>query len=121
MKDSNHKRIVAITAIIMAIIAVLTFLFGSGVLSSKQKQPIAETEKKEMSYTLVDGNVLSVLPEEERDRLFPWKFVGMVYTDGYPTDTLSEKYEFVGYEDNWNGKLTPGKIWNHYVRQPIEE
>lgn len=121
MKDSNHKRTAAITTIISTVFLALTFLFGNGVLSSKQEQPITEPNEHEVSYTLIDEKVLSVLTDEERNRLFPWKFVGMVYTDGCPTDTLAEKYEFVGYEDNWNGKLAPEKIWNHYVRQPFEE
>ena len=46
-----------------------------------------------------------------------WKFVGMVTTTGWPTDTLSVKYEFVGFDWNCTGcERTPKKIWNKYTR-----
>ena len=46
-----------------------------------------------------------------------WKNVGMVVTTGWPTDTLSVKYEFVGYDWKCTGcERTPKKIWNRYER-----
>lgn len=46
-----------------------------------------------------------------------WKYVGMVTTTGWPTDTLAVKYEFVGFDWKCTGcELTPKKIWNKYTR-----
>ena len=46
-----------------------------------------------------------------------WKFVGMVTTTGWPTDTLSVKYEFVGFDWKCTGcERVPKKIWNKYTR-----
>ena len=46
-----------------------------------------------------------------------WKFVGMVTTTGWPTDSLSVKYEFVGFDWKCTGcERTPKKIWNKYTR-----
>ena len=46
-----------------------------------------------------------------------WKYVGMVTTSGWPTDTLSVKYEFVGFDWKCTGcERTPRKIWNKYTR-----
>ena len=41
----------------------------------------------------------------------------MVTTTGWPTDTLSVKYEFVGFDWKCTGcETTPRKIWNKYTR-----
>lgn len=46
-----------------------------------------------------------------------WKFEKMVTTTGWPTDTLSVKYEFVGFDWKCTGcETTPRKIWNKYTR-----
>ncbi len=47
-----------------------------------------------------------------------WRFAGMVTTTGWPTDSLSVKYEFVGFDWKCTGcELTPKKIWNKYTRE----
>ena len=46
-----------------------------------------------------------------------WRFEKMVTTTGWPTDSLSVKYEFVGFDWKCTGcERTPKKIWNKYVR-----
>ena len=46
-----------------------------------------------------------------------WKSVGKVTTDGWPTDSLAVKYEFVGFDYSCeNCQTTPKKIWNKYTR-----
>lgn len=46
-----------------------------------------------------------------------WKSAGMVTTTGWPTDSLSVKYEFVGFDWKCTGcERTPKKIWNKYTR-----
>ncbi len=46
-----------------------------------------------------------------------WQFAGMVTTTGWPTDSLSVKYEFVGFDKKCSGcELNPKKIWNKYTR-----
>lgn len=65
----------------------------------------------------IDQDMLAQLSDDEIDHLYPWSFVGMVTMSGSPTDTLIEKYEFVGFD--WiDGEMTARTIWNHYIRQP---
>ena len=65
----------------------------------------------------IDQDMLAQLSDDEIDQLYPWFFVGMVTMSGSPTDTLIEKYEFVGLD--WiDGEMAARTIWNHYVRQP---
>ena len=46
-----------------------------------------------------------------------WKFEKMVTTTGSPTDSLSVKYEFVGFDWKCTGcETTPRMIWNKYTR-----
>ena len=46
-----------------------------------------------------------------------WKFEKMVTTSSAPTDTLSVKYEFVGFDWKCTGcETVPRKIWNKYTR-----
>lgn len=46
-----------------------------------------------------------------------WNFVGMVTTTGAPADTMSVKYEFVGFDWKCTGcERVPRMIWNKYNR-----
>ena len=50
-----------------------------------------------------------------------WKSKGLVTTSSVPRDTLSVKYEFVGYDWKCTGcETTPRKIWNRWERSGVE-
>lgn len=120
-ENKDYVRIGVWIAGISAIIVVLALLFGEGIFNKEKTQVVVvNAENTNPPYTLIDESILSQFTQEELDQRFPWTFVGMVVTTGWPTDTLSKKYEFVGF--NWDdGGLTPKKIWNLYVRQPQTE
>lgn len=120
-KSKDYTRTSVLISGISVIIAALVFLFGSGILKKEEKQVLViGAENTNAPYTLIDESILSQFTQEELDQRFPWTFVGMVITTGWPTDTLAEKYEFVGF--NWDdGGRIPKKIWNHYVREPVNK
>lgn len=121
-KESGRlKVIVAYATIAGVLIAMLGLLFGEGILSPKAQIIIkTDNQSTESPYTLIDDSILSKFTEEDRDKFFPWVYVGRVVRLSAPTDTLGEKYEFVGldWEDD---NRSPFEIWNHFVRQPVEE
>ena len=121
-KESGRlKTIVAYATIADVPIAMLGLLFGEGILSSKEQIVIkTDSQSTESPYTLIDDSILSKFTEKERDRYFPWVYIDRVVRLSAPTNTLSEKYEFVGLD--WeNDSKSPLQIWNHFIRQPVPE
>ena len=121
-KKSGHlKKIVAYATIVGVLIALLGFLFGDGILSPKEPIVIVtDSQSTESPYTLIDDSILSKFTEEERDRYFPWVYIDRVVRLSAPTNTLSEKYEFVGLDWESDNKSAL-QIWNHFIRQPVAE
>ena len=88
-ESGRLKVIVAYATIAGVLIALLGFLLGEGILSSKKQIVIKiDSQSTESPYTLVDDSILSKFTEEERDKYFPWAYVGRVVRLSAPTDTL---------------------------------